>query len=829
MSDPGDTSSGPVEGPHVGYGDGISDTAVKDRIKENVDASSHRAPSPVPSVVSMKSDQSMGEPVKFTGDLTPSTSNHDRPPSPESSVVSMKSDLSMKRPPDLGEESTQSTRAPNQLGLPLWVQYIAEVINQAVSYSSDHDRPPSPESSVVTMKSDLSMKRPPDLAEESTQSTSVPMDESRGVLCSACPERAFKSCLTCVASYCKNHVKLHYSAADLQRHKLVEATEDLEQRLCQQHYRELELFCKTDQTPVCSLCAAKHHSGHEITDLEEDELIKQGPPHCYLLPTEKSNIDGDEDVRKWTFGKRDSSKAVQTILVVGETGTGKTTLINTIVNYMLGVQLGDDVWFQITEENKTSQGQSQTTKITVYDVFVETSVLSLRIIDTPGYGSTDGLEFDQKVAEKLLVLFRSEDGVHDINAVGLVVKSGQNHLTDFQRYIFDAILSLFGKDIENNIAVFITHSDGMSVGNVITALNEIKVSTKDGSLKPLHFMFNNIQSESYKKEDEVLYQRAWDLGYRSMERFLGFLHNSSAKRLKMTKDVLNERKNLEARVHNLQDAIKMKELKQAELRETQKILEDNEKKLGNNEDFTYEIKEAFKEKVPIPSSRWWLTKEATCCTTCEENCHYPGCWWVKDLSKCSVMKDNRCTVCTGKCPVSAHVKVKWIYKPTAKKVEKNTADLKQQYTEQENIAKALEKEINESEVKKTDLLEEAYSCILELEKIALNKDSALLFYHREARYIPRTKMSSTSQKHKDFVAEPMGEKPVTALAGIGEVLGNRLEEKGFDKAYVVLGQFLVLKKDEELFRDWLKDTCGANAKQQGDCYGCLREWCDSFL
>lgn len=31
------------------------------------------------------------------------------------------------------------------------------------------------------------------------------------------------------------------------------------------------------------------------------------------------------------------------------------------------------------------------------------------------------------------------------------------------------------------------------------------------------------------------------------------------------------------------------------------------------------------------------------------------------------------------------------------------------------------------------------------------------------------------------MAEPMGEKPVMALAGIGEVLGKRLEDKGFDK------------------------------------------------
>ncbi|NWV73839.1 BAF factor, partial [Dasyornis broadbenti] len=58
---------------------------------------------------------------------------------------------------------------------------------------------------------------------------------------------------------------------------------------------------------------------------------------------------------------------------------------------------------------------------------------------------------------------------------------------------------------------------------------------------------------------------------------------------------------------------------------------------------------------------------------------------------------------------------------------------------------------------------------------------------------------STSQKHRDFVAEPMGEKPVGTLAGIGDVLGRKLEEKGFDKAFTVLGQLLVLHKDQESF------------------------------
>ena len=90
-------------------------------------------------------------------------------------------------------------------------------------------------------------------------------------------------------------------------------------------------------------------------------------------------------------------------------------------------------------------------------------------------------------------------------------------------------------------------------------------------------------------------------------------------------------------------------------------------------------------------------------------------------------------------------------------------------------------------------------------------------------------MSSTSQKHRDFVSEPMGEKEVSELAGIGKVLGKKLAEAGFGKAYIVLGQFLVLKKNEESFLEWIKTTAGANAKQARDCCECLKDWCVNRL
>lgn len=49
------------------------------------------------------------------------------------------------------------------------------------------------------------------------------------------------------------------------------------------------------------------------------------------------------------------------------------------------------------------------------------------------------------------------------------------------------------------------------------------------------------------------------------------------------------------------------------------------------------------------------------------------------------------------------------------------------------------------------------------------------------------------------------------------------------QAYTVLGQYLILKKDSELFKDWMKDTCNANSKQAADCYQCLNDWCEEFL
>ncbi|XP_077497231.1 barrier-to-autointegration factor-like [Amblyomma americanum] len=90
-------------------------------------------------------------------------------------------------------------------------------------------------------------------------------------------------------------------------------------------------------------------------------------------------------------------------------------------------------------------------------------------------------------------------------------------------------------------------------------------------------------------------------------------------------------------------------------------------------------------------------------------------------------------------------------------------------------------------------------------------------------------MSSTSKKHRSFTSEPMGNKSVTDLAGIGDSLGGRLRDQGFMRADNVVGQYLLMRRNEDRFTSWLSNASGANRRQARDCYRCVDDWCQNFM
>ncbi|XP_078138000.1 E3 ubiquitin-protein ligase TRIM21-like [Centroberyx gerrardi] len=88
-------------------------------------------------------------------------------------------------------------------------------------------------------------------------------------VCTGTKLKALKSCLVCLASYCETHLEPHQRIKSLKKHKLIDPVENLEGRMCKEHDKPLELFCKTDQMCVCLLCTVLDHKSHDIVPLKE--------------------------------------------------------------------------------------------------------------------------------------------------------------------------------------------------------------------------------------------------------------------------------------------------------------------------------------------------------------------------------------------------------------------------------------------------------------------------------------------------------------------------------------------------------------------------------
>uniref|UniRef100_A0A3B1JNR5 Uncharacterized protein n=1 Tax=Astyanax mexicanus TaxID=7994 RepID=A0A3B1JNR5_ASTMX len=94
-------------------------------------------------------------------------------------------------------------------------------------------------------------------------------------ICSGRRRKAVKSCIKCMASYCVEHLKQHNDRDRSKTHKLTEPTRQLQRRVCSQHNRLFELYCRTDQQFICSLCTTDGHSGHQMVAALDERVEKQ--------------------------------------------------------------------------------------------------------------------------------------------------------------------------------------------------------------------------------------------------------------------------------------------------------------------------------------------------------------------------------------------------------------------------------------------------------------------------------------------------------------------------------------------------------------------------
>ncbi|XP_041805012.1 uncharacterized protein LOC121614969 [Chelmon rostratus] len=465
--------------------------------------------------------------------------------------------------------------------------------------------------------------------------------------------------------------------------------------------------------------------------------ISSTSPSVYKLPLEEEDM-GIDGCRRYNLGK-ESMRQNRTIMLLGATGSGKSTLINGMINYIVGVEWKDNFRFKLIDEDQSrSQAESQTSEVTVYKINHQEGFkipFSLTVVDTPGFGDAGGIKKD-KITEQLRELFSAQCGVSEIDAVCFVAQAALARLTATQKYVFDSVLSIFGKDVAENIRVLVTFVDGQRPP-VLEAINASGVpcpKTPEG--EPLHFKFNNsalfalnrspaAENMSEDDEDEGFDEMFWDMGTKSMKRFFVALNAINTKSFTLTKEVLRERRQLEVSVATLQKQVKLGLAKLEEIKETAEKVKNHKAEIDRNFEFEVTVKKPV--QIDISRTGRHLTNCQQCHFTCHDDCPYSN---DDDKIHCSAMgSDGYCRQCPGKCHWRVHhnQKYRWDYqevkeKRTMKELKEKNYKAKEGKMSVERVIEKLHDDYHHMQGEVETLIQKSAQCLNRLKEIALKPD-----------------------------------------------------------------------------------------------------------
>ncbi|KAH8651195.1 hypothetical protein BX600DRAFT_516783 [Xylariales sp. PMI_506] len=303
------------------------------------------------------------------------------------------------------------------------------------------------------------------------------------------------------------------------------------------------------------------------------------------------------------------------ILILGETGVGKSTFINAFVNYLtfdslddakaapelncvipcsfstqimdrtradgqiqqLKVQVG-----QRDDERDGSKGASATQVTTVYPVTVGNR--TIRLIDTPGIGDTRGLQYDKKNMEDILGTISCYEHLHGIL---ILLKSNNARLTVTFNFCMKELLIHLHRSATHNMAFGFTNTriSNYTPGDTFGPLSELLNEHSDVGLlltTPTTYCFD---SESFRylaafKNDIVMpneedFRRSWQQSRDEALRLIEYFGTKTPHKVRSTLSLNGARRAIAELIKPMADIsavirtnIAMVEDKRQELKDT---------------------------------------------------------------------------------------------------------------------------------------------------------------------------------------------------------------------------------------------------------------------
>ena len=467
------------------------------------------------------------------------------------------------------------------------------------------------------------------------------------------------------------------------------------------------------------------------------------------------------------------------ILVIGETGVGKSTWIHALLNYIQGIQIEENVRYKIFDQTELRKryekkygkqfgekqaGSSDTDEPNIYNIIPNDEYSPyenpIRIIDTAGFGDTRGKEYDEKISDDIRKMFESSN-IESLNAVCLIFKGTETRSHERTKDIFDKLFSLFGKDIRNNIIIIFTFANSST--DAMTAITTLKDKSSPfyqimGDIEQMpHFFFNNI---AYFSDERENYYNAFEQNILSFSKLFNCIRILKRISLESTREVIRDRNQIKGSISNLTDRLNniikntiLSAQKQRHLSQKQKDMdaitpEDDVDII----DKIYEYFEMEEETVNC-SNGWYVLYCDKHEYVCHKNCRgkYEG--WNSDEYGCDMIYTfgGSCAYCghnwkdhTFRSSYKDKVQKK---KKKTEKIFKKNPEKKKRNEEKDEIKKQLLIEIGKNKAELEEVNQKVYNDLMyginilyqlalknnELNKIALQTDDERLGKYGYAR------------------------------------------------------------------------------------------------
>lgn len=219
-----------------------------------------------------------------------------------------------------------------------------------------------------------------------------------------------------------------------------------------------------EEVRVSPLAAKQKASGEHIANSGKYELVV---PQYYVV----ENFSKNDKINKVIIGgDAPSSDDDKTLLLFGPVGSGKTSAVTSMMNFLYDVKKENNFRFVLDEH------VNATTGLTAY-VFNNTVLpYNVTVVDTPGVENRMGNKTVSRLIKQWFEKELLESGAFRLDAISIVLKHDENQLGWPFIYELADVKRMFGDDLKTNVLPIITNSEVLPQPIAIKSLTQANIS-----------------------------------------------------------------------------------------------------------------------------------------------------------------------------------------------------------------------------------------------------------------------------------------------------------------------------------------------------------------